>query len=476
MSGTPYKALALLALLGACGGDKKDAGGAGKAGGDQGVARAARPSGVEVYYDRSEPAPTPEQLNQARLDNSWEQVVQLAPYKGKARGRDPEKWEQISPQEMNTGPVYLPLFGDVSGPSVFRVQILLDRAFMSPGMMDGRWGKNTAIALYFFQQREGLPTTARVDSATFARLADRAGSPKQLVTQYRITAEDTKGPFTKIPTDVYEQAKLDCSCYQSLTELLSEKFHLTQDLLKQLNPGVDLDNARAGQTIWVPAVREDRSAPSGQIAELVVSGKGSYVNAMDANGKVLYHFPSTLGARYSPSPSGQFRITSITQDPKWHYQPALLTGVNDTLPEAMVPGGPNNAVGKVWMALSAPHYGIHGTSSPETIGYATSHGCVRLTNWDAEFLASRVREGLPVHFRDIQGEANTAQDQGGTPGSGATAAAAAADTGATPKASGRTGGTKRSGTGSDSTGTKARGSSGGSRGARADSTARPRGR
>ncbi|MBV9775098.1 MAG: murein L,D-transpeptidase, partial [Gemmatimonadetes bacterium] len=421
--------------------------------------------------DQKEQPLTPEQLNQGRLDNSWEQVVQLAPYSGTARGRNPEKWEQISPQELNAGPVYLPLFGDVAGPSVFRVQILLDRVFMSPGMMDGRWGKNTAIALYFFQQREGLPTTARVDSATFTRLADRAGSPRQLVVPYQITAEDTKGPFTKIPTDVYEQAKLDCSCYQTLTEELSEKFHLTQDLLKQLNPGVDLDNARAGQTIQVPAVRDDGSAPAGQVSELVVSGKGSYVNAVDASGKVLYHFPSTLGAKYSPSPSGQFKITSVTQNPKWHYQPALLTGVNDTLPEAMVPGGPNNAVGKVWMALSAPHYGIHGTSSPETIGYATSHGCVRLTNWDAEFLAGKVHEGVPVHFRDIQGEANTGQDQGGTPGSGSAAAAAATDT----TAHGTRGSTaaKRSGSGADSA-TKKSGTTGRSRSARADSTARTR--
>ncbi|HET7322107.1 MAG TPA: L,D-transpeptidase, partial [Longimicrobiaceae bacterium] len=128
-----------------------------------------------------------------------------------------------------------------------------------------------------------------------------------------------------------------------------------------------------------------------------------YVNALDGSGKVLFHFPSTLGAAYSPSPTGKFHVTSITPDPKWYYQPDLLTGVPDDEEPAMIPAGPNNPVGVVWMALSAPHYGIHGTSAPETIGYATSHGCIRLTNWDAHFLSQRIDAGVPVHFRDILG-------------------------------------------------------------------------
>jgi hypothetical protein len=117
------------------------------------------------------------------------------------------------------------------------------------------------------------------------------------------------------------------------------------------------------------------------------------VHALDAGGRILYHFPSTLGSTYDPSPQGSFTINDVTEDPSWHFQPKILEHVPDDKPDAMIPAGPNNAVGLVWMDLSEPHYGIHGTKSPETIGYATSAGCVRLTNWDALFLSKRVSKG-----------------------------------------------------------------------------------
>jgi lipoprotein-anchoring transpeptidase ErfK/SrfK len=366
--------------------------------------RAAEDTGsISSYFDPAERPMTAEELRRARLDNSWEQVVQID---RAAPGRDvpfPERWEQISVQEVNTGPIHLPIHGDVGGPSVLRVQILLDRAYFSPGIMDGNWGKNTAEAVYWFQKSNGLPATARMDSATFARLTDAAGSPSELVTRYRLSTADVSGPFVQIPEDIYEQAALDCSCYESLTEKLSERFHATPDLLARLNPGVDLNSLIAGQTINAPQVRADNAPARGAVASLVVSGKGFYVHALDAGGRILYHFPSTLGATYSPSPSGKFTVTRVAQDPVWHYQPGLLTGVADTLPDATIPKGPNNAVGVVWIALSAPHYGIHGTAEPQTIGYGSSHGCIRLTNWDAEFLSHQVGPGIPVHFRDIAG-------------------------------------------------------------------------
>jgi lipoprotein-anchoring transpeptidase ErfK/SrfK len=269
--------------------------------------------------------------------------------------------------------------------------------------MDGYYGKNTAKAVYFFQQAHGLRGTARVDSATFSALARAAGSPQDLVRQVRLSAEDVKGPFITIPENVQAQARLPCSCYNTLTEKLGESYHVAPDLLKQLNPGVDLDALQAGQSINAPLVRDSAARAPAEVAQIVVSGRGSYVQGQDASGKVLYHFPSTLGATYDPSPSGEFRVTHVEQNPAWHYQPELISTAPDTAHEAMVPGGPNNRVGAVWMALSAPHYGIHGTNKPETIGYATSSGCVRLTNWDAQFLSHRISRGIPVHFRDIQG-------------------------------------------------------------------------
>jgi lipoprotein-anchoring transpeptidase ErfK/SrfK len=216
-----------------------------------------------------------------------------------------------------------------------------------------------------------------------------------------------------IPDNVYEQAKLDCLCYASAAEAVAEKFHTSQKLILQLNPGATLGNLTAGTVLLVPnvdvetvpstptSVASDSSTGgvTGQVAKLVISKKGFWTHAVDAAGKILYHFPSTLGAGYDPSPTGDFKVTNIAWNPAFHYQPTLFAEVSDKKPEAHLPKGPNSPVGVVWMALSKPHYGIHGTSAPETIGYANSHGCVRLTNWDAIELGRLVSRGTPVVFQ-----------------------------------------------------------------------------
>ena len=312
-----------------------------------------------------------------------------------------ETWAQITPATANRRPARFPIGRGHSGPSVLRVQVLLDRALFSPGMIDGRWGQNTQVALYWLQVREGLPATGAVDSATMHRLEELAGTDST-VQRRELKPEDVRGPFTKIPSDIYQQAKLTCSCYESLTEKLTESFHLTADLLRRLNPGVRLDSLKAGDTLSVLAVRPTDVPVTDSIAELWVSGTQKYVHAMSAAGRILYHFPTTLGSTFDPSPQGDFSVSSVHENPWWRYQPRILASVPDDRPEANIPPGPNNAVGRVWMALSVPHYGIHGTKSPETIGYATSAGCVRLTNWDAVFLSRRMPIGTPVRFRDTR--------------------------------------------------------------------------
>jgi lipoprotein-anchoring transpeptidase ErfK/SrfK len=314
-----------------------------------------------------------------------------------------ERWDDITPEAVNRGPIALPLFGDVAGASVVRVQLVLDRAAFSPGVIDGRWGRNTEKAVFWLQRREGLPATGRVDQQTWERLVQLAGQPTELVRQHRLTEDDVKGPFVQLPEEFYERRNLECQCYESLGEKLAERFHTTEDLLRKLNQGVDLNGVTAGQMLNVPAVERTVGAGGGEVARIVVSDGGGYVQALDASNRLLYHFPATLGSDYSPSPSGDYRITNIARDPTWHYQPALLENVPDDEPDAVLPAGPNNAVGTVWMQLSKEHYGIHGTSTPETIGYTTSNGCVRLTNWDAEFLSQRVKPNTPVTFRDIRG-------------------------------------------------------------------------
>ena len=405
MSKLRFATLALLALTAACGRDAEEQA--------QEVVKDTQDAvqnAVAVLWDPAERRPSRQDLERGRMDNEWEQVVQLDPVTAADSVRNPEKWEQISMQAVNSGPVHLPVYGDVAGPTAFRVQVLLDRALFSPGMIDGRWGKNTAKAVYWLQKREGLPATARMDSATFQRLVRLAGEPKELVRAHQLTAEDVKGPFVPdLPEDwsgdvIYEVAEKSCTCYRTLEEKLSERFHVIPELLQQLNPGVDVKSLRAGQTVNVPNVRGDSARAQGKVARIEVSGKGSFVHAVDASGRILYHFPSTLGATYDPSPQGDFKIVGVTLDPSWHFQPDILEKVPDDKPDAMIPKGPNNAVGVVWMALSEPHYGIHGTNSPETIGYASSAGCVRLTNWDAAFLSRQVGKGTPVKFRDTRGK------------------------------------------------------------------------
>jgi lipoprotein-anchoring transpeptidase ErfK/SrfK len=346
---------------------------------------------------------TASELEQGRYSGRFRAVAQVDTALARDAARsNPERLEDINEVDFDSARVHLPLGGDVAGPSVLYAQILLDRAGFSAGEIDGQWGDNTEKAVYWFQEAEGLRPTGVIDSLTHRRLRARAGRPAEAVTTYRLTAQDVAGPFEDIPDDIYEKAEMDSLGYASLAEMLGERFHAAPDLLRRLNPGVNLNRLAADDPLRVPNVegaRQDR----GQPARLVISGRGEYLHAVDAGGRILYHFPTTLGAAYDPSPQGDYTVTGVAINPRWHYQPAILEDVPDDEEDAMIPPGPNNAVGRVWMALSEPHYGIHGTSAPETIGYASSAGCVRLTNWDALFLAARVGPGLPVTFRDITG-------------------------------------------------------------------------
>lgn len=344
-----------------------------------------------------------EEIEAGRRDPSWRRVVGLDdPAVAGDSSASPESLDDIDPGTLHESPTHLPVGENMEGPSVLRVQVLLDRALFSPGIIDGSWGKNTEKAVYWLQRREGLEPTGTVDQPTFERLQVLAGRPDSVARHRALTAEDVEGPFIDLPSDVYERAEMECLCYESLSEKLAERFHTSPDLLQRLNPEVDLNTLQAGDRIMAPDVRAESAAAEARVARLRISDAGHFVHALDSAGVVLFHFPSTLGSAYDPSPSGDFAVTSVTEDPWWHYQPSILEDVPDDEPEAKLPPGPNNAVGLVWMALSEPHYGIHGTKAPETIGYSTSAGCVRLTNWDALFLARRMDPPVPVSFTDVE--------------------------------------------------------------------------
>lgn len=289
------------------------------------------------------------------------------------------------------------------------IQILLDRAGFSPGIIDASWGRNAASALSFFatpdatDRNDGAApaAVAALDQRTYERLRTAAGLGP-VVERYTVTADDLRGPFVEVPDEVYRQAKLTCLCYSSAVEAIAERFHISPRLLARLNPGARLDQLAPGITLLVPNVdNETEASPADTmiVARLVVSRTGFWTQALDASGRIIVHFPSTLGGGFDPSPLGDFKVASVSRSPAFRYQPKLFSEVPDSEPEALLPPGPNSPVGMVWIGLSKPHYGIHGTSSPETIGYATSHGCVRLTNWDALQLALLVESGTPVEFR-----------------------------------------------------------------------------
>lgn len=348
-----------------------------------------------------------------RFDEQWRQLESLREAQaGKPQGPPPaevkvtfapngkETLKGLDASAINNAPVVVPIKGDVSGPSVVKTQVYLDRAGFSVGALDGRWGRNSAIALWWFQRSRGIQATepGALDEQTFRALAANTGGAPAIV-QRTLTEEDVKGPFVTVPEDVYDKAKLDCLCYESKKEKLAELFHTTTDFLDLLNPDADFN---AGSSIWVPNVREAITEDRPDIARVVISIRGNTFNAFDAAGNLVFHGPTTLGSKYDPSPRETVEVKKITFDPHFHYQPTLFHEVPDSDPEANLPPGPNSPVGVVWIALSKPHFGIHGTSDPDSIGYASSHGCVRLANWDARDVAHRLKPGVQVEFVDTR--------------------------------------------------------------------------
>lgn len=367
-----------------------------------------------TYWDPGERL-TAEDIERGRLETSWREAPSIdsllalprdtVPAPSVAPGSRPGSAATrapILPESLDVD-VRLPVRGDGAERSVLAVQVLLDRSRFSPGVLDGRWGKNTEKAVFWLQRTLGIDPTGVVDSLTFAHTYELAGRPARLLVSHRLTPDDVAGPFVEIPESVYQQARLECLCYGSLSEKLGERFHATPELLASLNPGVTLDSLAAGDSLVVPAIDDAPAGPSVPVARLVISDRGHYLHAVDSTGAILYHFPTTLGSEYDPSPTGAFAVRAVARDPWFHWQPELLGGVPDGMRQTRLPPGPNSPVGVVWIDLTVEHYGIHGTAEPAAIGYATSSGCVRLTNWDATLLAELVRPDMPVVFRDLEG-------------------------------------------------------------------------
>lgn len=298
---------------------------------------------------------------------------------------------------------------------MLQIQVTLDRIGFSPGVIDGKAGQSFALAIGEFQKANKLKRSGEMDALTKKAMSKFLVPATKLV---RIPPGFAKGPFiSNFPADAAEQAKLPSLGFRDIVEALAERFHTTPETLKALNG--DRASFAAGNILRVPNTADVLITPlqddprrwtdtltklgvassQPQVDKIVVDKSDGILRVHDQDGKVIATFPATMGSRHDPLPLGTWSIKGVARNPEFHYNPELFWDVSDAKDKLLLPPGPNGPVGVVWIDLSKPHYGIHGTNEPQTIGRAESHGCVRLTNWDAAKLAGMVKPGVKVVFQ-----------------------------------------------------------------------------
>jgi lipoprotein-anchoring transpeptidase ErfK/SrfK len=275
-----------------------------------------------------------------------------------------------------------------SEPAVTRLQVRLDQGGASPGVIDGFDGENVRKAVAAFEALKGLPVDGVVDPEVIRMLETEA----PVLVRHVITSSDLEGVVGPLPEDYAELAQFEHLGFASAAEALAEQFHMDIDFLKTLNPDSSFEE---GEEVVVAAVGDPME---GKVTRIEADKRLGQLRAYDATNRLLVAYPATVGSEDNPSPAGIHTVTAVAPEPTYTYNPEVNFQQGDNTEVLELAAGPNNPVGSTWIDLSEPTYGIHGTPEPSRIDKAASHGCVRLTNWDAEELAGMVEQGVTVEF------------------------------------------------------------------------------
>lgn len=244
-----------------------------------------------------------------------------------------------------------------------------------------------------FERKLGLPEDGKPDAELWQKLTEAHTDP--VLHEVQISEDDVKGPFAeKIPSRFEDKAELKALSYEDVAELLGERHHSSPDLLRDLNPNADF--SRAGTTLIVPQVRGN--PPANRVIKIIADKGRSTVEAYSQDGLIAV-YPATIGSDDTPTPDGETTVTKAIKNSWYTYDPRKLDFKDvQTSRVLKIAPGPNNPVGSVWIDLKREGYGIHGTPEPKQVSKTSSHGCVRLTNWDALDLADLVEPGAQVIF------------------------------------------------------------------------------